>query len=200
MQSLHQSASHHPDLDKKGHLAVFDDHPHHRQLSRSQASSAPGSSIVCHASSALTQMQSTLLNCTLHKCTLHNSTIQQHRFTLSFCTYSSLYCCISFVKCAVHRIELLIALYFGYFTQMKSLVLQCIACTLSYNVLVGKLTNLRGAFPFLINLTSQPPLSEFTPNDVCLVSCHLTNRNGKCLGKLSFYIVQSGIIQFLTSL
>ena len=77
----------------------------------------------------------------LHKCTLHNSTIQQHRFTLSFCTYSSLYCCISFVKCAVHRMELLIALYFGYFTQLKSCVLQCIACNLSYNVLVGKLTN-----------------------------------------------------------
>ena len=139
-------------------------------------------------------------HCSTAHCTLHNSTIQQHRFTLSFCTYSSIYCCISFVKCAVQCMELLIALYFGYFTQMKSLVLQCIACTLSYNVLVGKLTNLRGAFPFLINLTSQPPLSEFTPNDVCLVSCHLTNRNGKCLGKLSFYIVQSGIIQFLTSL
>ena len=123
-----------------------------------------------------------IAHCTLHNCTLHNIIIQQHRLTLSFCTYSSLYCCISFVKCAVHRIELLIALYFGYFTQMKSLVLQCIACTLSYNVLVGKLTNLRGAFPFLINLTSQPPLSKFTPNDVCLVSCHLTNRNGTISG------------------
>ena len=100
VQSLHQSASHHPDLDKKGHLAVSDDHPHHRELSRSQASSAPGSSIVCHASSALTQMQSTLhtahytlhtAHCTNAHCTNAHCTTAQSSNTALHCPFAPIH-------------------------------------------------------------------------------------------------------------